>query len=285
MSTKKIDPNRGELLVAIMNAPSDWEILKRQGWYRVPVDTAPKRWPPQWIAFYQTKIFGDEAYAVRYYGRVAKINRAPRHMLFPGEPENPKSGRFYYQVHLKSLEERPAPIVSRRLRRIVFIPTTWNKFRLAEEINDLYDDSPLEDSLWLELKRERIQAERQWEFSSRDNRYILDFAIFCHEGSIDVETDGDSYHVTPEAAANDNQRNNSLAAAGWQVLRFTGQQIRERSAEYCVPTVLNTINKLGGLNEDTLVPRKFYSLPGGPAQQLALFEATPDYDLSRTLRS
>jgi len=78
-----------------MNTPSDFEILKSQGWYRISVDTAPKRWPPQWIAFYQTKVFGDEAHAVRYYGRVAEINRAPRHVLFPDEPENPKSGRFY----------------------------------------------------------------------------------------------------------------------------------------------------------------------------------------------
>lgn len=95
MPIKTSDPNRGELLVAIMNTPRDFEILKTQGWYRVPVDTAPKRWPPQWIAFYQTKVFGDEAHAVRYYGRVTKINRAPRHVLFPDELENPKSGRFY----------------------------------------------------------------------------------------------------------------------------------------------------------------------------------------------
>jgi len=278
-SMSRVASDRGELLVAIMNTPSDFEILKTQGWYRVPVDTAPKRWPPQWIAFYQTKVFGDEAHAVRYYGRVAKINRAPRHVLFPEEPENPKSGRLYHQVHIRSLEERHQPIISRRWRRIVFITTTWTKFAQADEINDLFDDSPLEDNLWQELKREKIQAERQWEFKHRDSRYTLDFALFCHDGSIDVETDGDTYHVTPEAAASDNQRNNALAAAGWQVLRFTGQQIRERSAEYCVPTVLGTINKLGGLKEDTVVPRKFYSLPEGPAQQLALFEPTLDYDL------
>lgn len=88
MRTTQYDLNRGELLVAIMNTPSDFEILKTQGWYRVPVDTAPKRWPPQWIAFYQTKIFGDEAHAVRYYGRVTKINR-PRHvLLFEPTPDH-----------------------------------------------------------------------------------------------------------------------------------------------------------------------------------------------------
>lgn len=271
--------NRGELLVAIMNTPSDFEILKTQGWYRVPVDTAPKRWPPQWIAFYQTKVFGDEAHAVRYYGRVARINRAPRHVLFPEEPENPKSGRLYYQVHISSLEERYHPIISRRWRRIVFIPTTWSKFTEAEEINDLFDDSPLEDTLWRHLRRERISAERQWEWQHRQSRYVLDFAVFCHEGSLDIETDGDSYHANPDASVSDNERNNALAAAGWHVLRFNSLQINERAADYCLPNVLETINKLGGPKEDTIAARKFYSLPEGTAQQLALLESTSDYDL------
>lgn len=279
MPTTKVEPNRGELLVAIMNTPSDFEILKTQGWYRVPVDTAPKRWPPRWIAFYQTKVFGDEAHTVRYYGRVARINRAPRHVLFPDEPENPKSSRMYYQVHLRSLEERYQPIPSHRLRRIVFIPTTWTKFAEAEEINDLFDDSPLEDTLWRHLRRERISAERQWEWQHRQSRYVLDFAVFCHEGSLDIETDGDSYHANPDASVSDNERNNALAAAGWHVLRFNSLQINERAADYCLPNVMETINKLGGPKEDTIVPRKFYSLPEGTAQQLALLESTSDYDL------
>lgn len=279
MPTTKVEPNRGELLVAIINAPSDFEILKTQGWYRIPVDTAPKRWPPRWLAFYQTKIFGDEAHAVRYYGGVARINRAPRHVLFPDEPENPKSSRMYYQVHLRSLEQRYQPIPSRRLRRIVFIPTTWTKFAEAEEINDLFDDSPLEDTLWRHLRRERIPAERQWEWQHRQSRYVLDFAVFCREGSLDIETDGDSYHANPDASASDNERNNALAAAGWHVLRFNSLQINERAADYCLPNVLDTINKLGGPKEDTIVARKFYSLPDGTAQQLALFEPTPEYDL------
>lgn len=272
------NPDRGELLVAIMNAPSDFAILKTQGWYRIPVDTAPKRWPPQWIAFYQTKVFGDEAHAVRYYGRVAKINRAPRHVLFPDEPENPKSSRMYYQVHLRSLEQRYQPIPSRRWRRIVFIPTTWTKFAEAEEINDLFDDSPLEDTLWRHLRRERIPAERQWEWERQKRRYTLDFAVFCHEGSIDVETDGDSYHANAEAAAGDNERNNALTAAGWQVLRFNSVQINEKAAEYCLPTVLDTINELGGLKEDTIAARRFYPTPDGIAQQLALLETPTEYD-------
>jgi hypothetical protein len=35
------------------------------------------------------------------------------------------------------------------------------KFLKAEEINDLYNEGPLEDKLWYEFKREKIEAERQ----------------------------------------------------------------------------------------------------------------------------
>lgn len=151
---------RGEALVAILNDPAALEILREQGWYRVPVSTAPKRWPPRLLAFYQTKVFGDEAYAVRYYGSVREIREVSRAELFPYETPNPKSGKRYHQVFLDDLRVLPQPIVSRRWRRIVFIPTTLEKFWLAEEINDLFDDSPLENRLWAELKALRADAER-----------------------------------------------------------------------------------------------------------------------------
>jgi hypothetical protein len=44
------------VLVAIMNKPADFAILLDQHWYRIPAETAPKQWPPEWLAFYQTKI-------------------------------------------------------------------------------------------------------------------------------------------------------------------------------------------------------------------------------------
>lgn len=74
---------RGEVRVAIVRDPRDFGILRDELWYRVPVDTAPKRWPPQWLAFYQTKVFRDEKWAINYYGRVKRISDASRDELFP----------------------------------------------------------------------------------------------------------------------------------------------------------------------------------------------------------
>ena len=53
---------RGEVLVAIVNNKADFGIVREQGWYRIPVDKEPKRWPPSWLAFYKTKVFENEAF-------------------------------------------------------------------------------------------------------------------------------------------------------------------------------------------------------------------------------
>lgn len=64
---KKAKPEavRGEVLVALLKEKSDYAILQEQGWYRIPVAHAPKRWPPKWLAFYQPKAFQKEAFRVQ----------------------------------------------------------------------------------------------------------------------------------------------------------------------------------------------------------------------------
>lgn len=265
---------RGELLVAILNHPSDFDILRTHGWYRIPVSSVEKwlhkRWPPKWLAWYQTKPFGNEAFAVRYFGEVIDIRIVRRSQLFSDYRNDPKAQHRYYQIFVKSIQTLPQPIFSRRFRRIVFIPTTWEKFIAAVEINDLYDESPLEDRLWAELKRWSIAAERQEFVEARGQDYALDFAIYCAKGKLDLETDGDSWHANPEKAAKDNLRDNDLKTVGWRVLRFTTAQIMEQTADYCIQTVAQNVDNLGGLDDGRVIPRKVTI--GSELQQPSLFD-------------
>ncbi len=178
----------------------DFRILSSQHWYRIPVERAQKwlkrAWPPQWIAFYQTQVFGTEEFSIRYYAEIADICQVYRHELFPHEPQNKKSDSRYYKIMICLLQQLPKPILSRRRRRIIFIPTTWQKFVNAAEINDLYDDSPLEDRLWAELKRLEISVQRQEFIRINKTDYALDFAVYCKSGNLDIETDGDMWHST-----------------------------------------------------------------------------------------
>lgn len=269
--------SRGEVLVAIINNHLDFAIAREKHWYRVPVSSKEKwlkdRWPPKWLALYQTKKFGEEAHAVNYYAKVREVRRAYRWQLFPDQPRNDKSNREYYQLFFEQLQRLSAPIISHRRRRIVFITTAWQKFVNATEINDLYDESSLEDRLWAALKRLQVQAERQVLVAFKDHYYFLDFAIYCASGKIDVETDGDEWHANPEKAASDNLRDNDLESVGWQQLRFTTHQIQEQMAKYCIPKIVETINNLDGLEEEgKFTPRKMdLNAPGG-AYQLGLFD-------------
>lgn len=267
---------KGEVLVAIVNNRLDFTTALEEHWYRIPIDSREKwlrdRWPPKWLALYQTKPFGQEAYAINCYAKVIDIAEAYRWQLFKHETQNERRDRRYYQLFLEPLRRLAKPIFSRRHRRIVFIPTTWQKFANAAEINDLYDESSLEDRLWAAFKRLQIQAERQELVTVKGRSYFLDFAIYCASGKIDVETDGDEWHANPEKAAQDNLRDNDLESVGWQQLRFNAHQLREQLTEYCIPKVVETINNLNGLDEGKFMPRRInLNAPDG-SRQLALFD-------------
>lgn len=266
---------KNEILVAIMNNVNDFDIAQNQNWYRIPAESVEKwlkkRWPPQWIAFYQTKVFGNDKWSINYYAEVIDIQKVFRSQLFPDEPLNKKTGSLYYKIIFEPLRRLPKPIMSRRFRRIVFISTTWEKFVNAIEINDLYDESPLENRLWSEFKRLEINAERQEFVKAGGRNYALDFAIYCESGKIDVETDGDTWHSRREDIAHDNLRDNALKTDGWRVLRFNTSQVREQLTEYCVKTIVKNINGLGGIKEGKSYSRKL-NLNTSNSIQLKLFD-------------
>ncbi|MDQ5852119.1 MAG: hypothetical protein M3380_08625, partial [Chloroflexota bacterium] len=85
---------RGEVLVAILNNLADFDRARDQHWYRIPVSSVNKwlgdRWPPRWLAFYQTNVFGHEKHAVNHYAEVLDIREVFRWQLFPDVPRDAK---------------------------------------------------------------------------------------------------------------------------------------------------------------------------------------------------
>jgi hypothetical protein len=133
---------RGEVLIAVMSSQVDLAIAREQRWYRIPVVQSEKLkqqgyWSPVWLAFYQTKVFSTEAYRVNYYASVRQISEVCRWELFPDQPRDAKSEQRYSKLELLPLETLAPPIVSQRLRRITFIPTTWEQFTTAKAIEEL----------------------------------------------------------------------------------------------------------------------------------------------------
>jgi very-short-patch-repair endonuclease len=241
------------VLVAIVNNKPDFRIVRDKHWYRIPVESAHKwcrPWPPSWLAFYQTQVFGDEAFAVNYFCKVLDIRKVYRSELFPDIVNDPKATKRYYQLCLGGLQRLPRPVLRRRRRRITFIPTTWRKLLNAIEINDLYHGSGLEDKLWAELRRRQISAERQKFIRAKRQRYALDFAVYCMDGKLAVETDGDTWHSDRKRIPYENRRSNDLTTLGWKLLRFNTQQIMEEMTIYCLPIIQENVEILGGIAPD-----------------------------------
>ncbi len=238
-----------KVLVAIVPRKKDWKILREEHWYRIPVESAPDIVNEiEYLAFYQPKIFGKEKWAVNYYTKIKALEIIKRIELLPDEPNHIRANNDYYKFTIDELKKLPHPILSRKWRRIVFIPTTLNKLMKAEEINDLYHTSPIEEKLYKVLKEDEIPVERQLFIRESKKRYCLDFGIHCNKGKINVECDGKAYHSTEYDREKDRKRNNELASSGWLVLRFTGSEIN-KDPKMCAEKIKKAIKSLKGIGK------------------------------------
>jgi very-short-patch-repair endonuclease len=234
------------VLVAVMNDPRDMESARTEGWYRIPVRRAPQRLGADYLAFYQTGVFGeDERWRVSFYAPVRRVRRVRRRDLLPDEPDHPRADDEYYKFELGPLARLPRPIPSRRLRRITFIPTTLSRLLSAQEINDLWLGHEVEERLWAEFKAQGIAVERRAPLREEDADYRVDFALYCQGGKVAIsceETPVAGVRLVRELAPASDY---DLAAAGWTVLRFTAQEVEESPAR-CLEAVHETVARLGG---------------------------------------
>jgi len=233
-------------LVAIVPRKKDWEILKTQHWYRIPVKSAPEVINQvKFLAFYQPKVFEEEKWSVNYYAEVKDLEIVKRIELLPDEPKHVRASNEYYKITIGDLKKLARPIPSRRWRRITFIPTTYYRLLEAKEVNDLYYTTPIEEKLYYSLQREKISAERQFFVYETQKPCCLDFVVFCRDGKLNVECDGEAYHSTKEAQIKDRKRDNDLTSIGWSILRFSGKEIYQSSKD-CVRQIKRTIKFLKG---------------------------------------
>ncbi len=171
------------VLVAIMNKRRDFVIARDEGWYRIPERHAPESTTEATvIAFYFTRAFGDEKWAIHYYAPVEGHELARRRDLFPHQVSHPRAEDPYYKLQLGPLMQLDDPIPSLRWRRITFIESTWDRFIAAEEINDLYATGA--DGLYVTLKEDDLRPEREFLFREGDADYVVDIAIPCRRGTL-----------------------------------------------------------------------------------------------------
>lgn len=197
------------VLVAYVPRPADFAIVQNEGWYRIPQQFAPKGLHAEYFAFYFGRHFGPEKWAIQYYARNLGHELTTRLALFPDEPEHPRAQDLYYKVQLGPLQKLERPILSLRWRRVTFIHTTWDRFNIATEINDLFvDGDEFVDRLYAALKERGVQAERNYRIEEPGPGYEVALAVFGENGRIDITT-----AQIPQTTAEINSLADQIAAA------------------------------------------------------------------------
>jgi hypothetical protein len=173
------------VLVAIMNNRRDFEIACDEGWYRIPQKHAPQSATEAVVlAFYFTKAFGDEKWAIHWYAPVRGHELVRRRDLLPGQASHPRADERYYKLQLGPLMKLEQPIPSLRWRRVTFIESSWDRFTAAEEVNDLYVSGA--DGLFVTLKENSLFPEREFCVREGGVEYVVDMAIPCLEGTVTI---------------------------------------------------------------------------------------------------
>ncbi len=173
------------VLVGVMNHPRDFQLARDEGWYRIPVTHAPASTTDAAIlAFYFTTAFGDEKWAIHWYAEVRGHELVRRRDLFPEATDHPRADDLYYKLQIGPLIRREPPIPSLRWRRVTFIESTWDRFTVAEEINDLYVSGA--EGLYVTLKESGFFPELDYLVREGDNEYRVDLAVPCRAGIVSV---------------------------------------------------------------------------------------------------
>lgn len=146
------------VLVALVNNQEDWRRVQDEHWYRLPVKRAPPNSPNfDWIAFYFSKVFKENKWAIHFYARILGHELLTRRDLIPSEPDHKRAGEWYYKLALGPLHHKLPPIVSDTWRRITFIVTTGDRFEVAQETKDLFVDKSSTGHPFVTLKEQPNQ--------------------------------------------------------------------------------------------------------------------------------
>ncbi len=178
------------VLIAYLPEPADFEIIKRESWYRIPEKHAPKGLHAEYFAFYFGSKFAQKKWAIHFYAQQKGYELVRRIDLFPEDESHPRAQEYYYKVALGRLEKLDQPILSLRWRRITFMHTTWDRFLDAREISDLFVvGGGYVDRIYSALKERGIPVKRDRTAKEAGSAYVIPISILCKDGWVDITQD------------------------------------------------------------------------------------------------
>jgi hypothetical protein len=129
------------VLIGVINRRVDFESARDQGWYRIPIERAPKHIDTEYVAFYFSRNFKEKNGGVHYFARRTGHELVRRRDVLPDEANHPRANNLYYRIALGKMQEKHPPILNPTGRPLAFVFTTWDRFVTASTIADLYSTS------------------------------------------------------------------------------------------------------------------------------------------------
>ncbi|PIZ18001.1 hypothetical protein COY52_01735 [Candidatus Desantisbacteria bacterium CG_4_10_14_0_8_um_filter_48_22] len=238
--------NKEVVLIGVLKDKRDLSLLLKKKQYRIPVLSMPRR-KAGYIAFYQPSALGRSGRMIRRYARIINCEIAKRKFIIPGEPDHPRADDDYCLLSLDDICELQVPIRNRSRTRVTFGFTTLAKMLKARTVLELFDVPPIEDLVAKALAEGGIKASKEHTFSLPGRKkYRLDFAVFCRKGLLDIECDGEKWHLRKMQAKKDTERDRALKNEGWAILRLKESEI-VRNMDKCMGKIGRKIKSLGGL--------------------------------------
>ena len=233
------------VLVAVLKSKRDLAILLSENWYRIPAERLPRR-QFDYLAFYQTAVFGSQGKQILYFARVLSWQIAKRRDLLPNDLKHPKANDDYYRVRVGEIKKLPRSVKNIIPRRVSFGFTTLKQLLKSKNILQLYKVAPTEQILKAGLEEAGIKAVAQYYVSVGERRYFLDFAVVCKNGGIAIECDNTKAHSGKAQREKDKIKNNFLQQQGWVVIRLTESEIIS-DLTGCVAKIKKAAQKLAGI--------------------------------------
>jgi hypothetical protein len=180
-------PETALILVAILPDQRDFDIARLFGWYRIPLKSAPKVVSVDYLAFYQTKVFGEaERWQISYVAQILGHELVRRRDLIRDEPDHPRAHEEYFKLQIGPLQLLENPIPASDWKRITFFYTTGEQFKSAQAINDLVVKAQDErEVLWHSLRERALKANEYHAQALPES--VLDPAILALLGTVNIK--------------------------------------------------------------------------------------------------
>ena len=181
----KLLPETALILVAILPSQRDFDIARLFGWYRIPLKSAPKVISVDYLAFYQTKAFGEaQRWQIAYVAEILGHELTQRKDLLRDEPNHPRAHEEYFKLQIGPLQRLKDVIPAVTWKRITFFYTTGEQFKTARTVNDLVIKAQDERELLWHTLRERALSANEYKAQELPDT-ILDPAVLALLGSFE----------------------------------------------------------------------------------------------------